>query len=56
LELLHASTTDLRASVEAQAAAHYRYLATLMTAISTLLETATHHERRLTRLAGQTQS
>ncbi len=56
LELLHASTMDLRASVEAQAAAHDRYLATLMSAISKLLDTATNHERHLTRLEGETQS
>jgi len=56
LELLHASTQDLRASVEVHAAAHDRYLATLMSAISKLLETATNHERRLTRIEGQSPS
>ncbi len=59
LELLHASTQDLRASIEAQAstaAAHDRYLSTLMSAVGKLLETATNHERRLMRLEGPSQA
>jgi hypothetical protein len=58
LELLHASTTDLRKTVEAQATqivAQEGYFATLMSAATKLLETATNHERRLTRLEGGAQ-
>ncbi|MGD0512521.1 MAG: hypothetical protein ABSA29_04415 [Terriglobales bacterium] len=52
LELLHASTQDLRESVMA----HDRYVSTLMSAATKLLETATNHERRLTRLEGSSQA
>jgi prefoldin subunit 5 len=48
LELLHASTQDLRESVKA----HDNYLTTLMSAATKLLETATSHERRLNKLEG----
>jgi prefoldin subunit 5 len=46
VELLRASTEELRISV----ASHDRYLSTIMDGLSRLLETATNHERRLTRL------
>ena len=45
VELLRASTEELRVSV----AAHDRYLMTIMDGLGKLLETATNHERRLTR-------
>jgi len=51
-ELLHASLRELREIV----LAHDRYLATLMSAATKLLETANSHERRLTRLEGPTQA
>jgi hypothetical protein len=41
-ELLHASLQELREIVMA----HDRYLSTLMSAATKLLETATNHERR----------
>jgi prefoldin subunit 5 len=51
-ELLHASLQELRDIVMA----HDRYMSTLMSAATKLLETATNHERRLTRLEGPTQA
>jgi hypothetical protein len=52
LELLHASVHELREIVMA----HDRYMSTLMSAATKLLETATNHERRLTRLEGPAQA
>lgn len=52
LELFHASTMELRESVMA----HDHYLTTLMSAVTKLLETATNHERRLTRIEDQPSS
>jgi prefoldin subunit 5 len=51
-ELLHASLRELREI----ATAHDGYMSTLMSAATKLLETATNHERRLTRLEGQSPS
>ena len=52
LELFHASVQELREIVMA----HDRYMSTLMSAATKLLETATNHERRLPRLEGPTQA
>jgi prefoldin subunit 5 len=51
-ELLHASLQELREIV----LAHDRYMSTLMSAATKLLETATNHERRLMRLEGPSQA